>query len=349
MKKLVKGNEAVVIGSLVAGCTAYYGYPITPASEIAHSAAEWYPPLGRTFLQAESEIGAINMVFGAASSGKRVMTASSGPGISLKMEGVSYLAGAELPAVIVDVMRVGPGLGNIGPEQGDYFQVVKGGGHGNYRVIVLAPASVREMYDDTIRAFDLADRYRTPVFVLADAVVGQMMEPIEISEVPVAAPAKPWQVDATAATDDNLITSIYLDFNDMERHVRRLEEKYARIAAAEAQAECYRTDGAELILTGYGIVSRILKNVVDDLRARGVAAGLIRPRTLWPFPADCYRRIVAPGAKVMVVELSTGQFVEDVRLTLPQHAPALYGRVGGNVPTQEEIIAAIGERLGVAV
>lgn len=337
-RKLVKGNEAVVIGALVAGCDAYFGYPITPASEIAHKASEYFLKLGKIFLQAESEIASINMVFGAASAGLRAMTASSGPGISLKMEGISYLAGAELPCVIADIMRVGPGLGNIGPEQGDYFQVVKGGGHGNYRVIVLAPNSVGELYTFTTRAFELADRYRTPVFVLADATLGQMMEPIEVREIPVTTPAKEWRLDTTAATNDNLITSIYLDFDDMEAYINKLKAKYDVIAAAEARAECYRTEDAEIVLTGYGIVSRILRTVVDELRTSGVKAGMIRPCTLWPFPSRDYAEVARDGVPFLTVELSTGQFVEDVRLALPGRDVAFYGRVGGNLPTKAELI-----------
>ncbi|MDO4583411.1 MAG: 3-methyl-2-oxobutanoate dehydrogenase subunit VorB [Planctomycetia bacterium] len=346
MKTLVKGNEAVVIGALVAGCDAYFGYPITPASEIAHKASEYFLKLNKIFIQAECEVGAINMVYGAASSGLRVMTASSGPGISLKQEGVSYLAGANLPAVIVDVMRVGPGLGNIGPEQGDYNQVVKGGGHGNYHAIVLAPNSVAEMYSLTIRAFELADQYRTPVYLLADATIGQMMEPIDVQKVESRSFEKPWRADATPETNENLITSIYLDFDDMEAHVQRLNQKYEEIAQQEADAETWRTEDAELVVTGYGIVSRLLHTVVDSLRAEGKKVGMIRPKTLWPFPTRCYQENVPDGAKVLAVELSTGQFVDDVRLALPHHSVAFYGRVGGNVPTLEQIREQILQQLG---
>ncbi|MDO4569475.1 MAG: 3-methyl-2-oxobutanoate dehydrogenase subunit VorB [Planctomycetia bacterium] len=337
MKKLVKGNEAVVIGALVAGCDAYFGYPITPASEIAHKAAEYFLKLGKIFVQAECEVGSINMVYGAASSGLRVMTASSGPGISLKQEGVSYLAGANLPAVIVDVMRVGPGLGNIGPEQADYNQVVKGGGHGSYKAIVLAPNSVAEMYSLTIRAFELADQYRTPVYVLADATIGQMMEPIDVQERDVKHYDKPWKVDISPESNENLITSIYLDFDDMEAHIRRLDAKYHEIAQKEAQAEAYRTDDAEIVVTGFGIVSRLLHTVVDSLREEGVKVGLIRPVTLWPFPAEYYAQHTPENAKVLAVELSAGQFVDDVQLALRKHDVQYYGRVGGNVPSLNEI------------
>ena len=339
MKKLVKGNEAVVIGALVAGCDAYYGYPITPASEIAHAASEHFPPLGKVFVQAECEVGAINMVFGSASSGLRTLTASSGPGISLKMEGISYLAGAELPCVIVDVQRVGPGLGNIGPEQSDYFQVVKGGGHGDYRNIVLAPASVEETYRMTIQAFDLADRWRTPVFILTDATLGQMMEPIDIRQEKIEKIDKPWALDAKAASNQNLITSIYLDFDDMEAHIEKLHKKYRKITETEASAEVYGDSDPQIVLTGYGITSRLLRSTVDELNSRGVRAALIRPKTLWPFPSRIYQDTVKPGVPVLSVELSRGQFIEDVRLALPHHNVSWYGRVGGNLPEIETLVA----------
>lgn len=338
MKKLVKGNEAVVIGALVAGCDAYYGYPITPASEIAHAASEHFLPLGKVFVQAECEVGAINMVFGSASSGQRVMTASSGPGVSLKMEGISYLAGAQLPCVIVDVQRVGPGLGNIGPEQSDYFQVVKGGGHGDYRAIVLAPASVEETYRMSIEAFDLADKWRSPVFILTDATLGQMMEPIDIREVETHRSEKPWALGTKAESNDNLVTSIYLDFDDMEAHINRLHDKYQQITAEEAKAEVYGADVPDIVLTGYGITGRMLRSVVDKLNECGIDATLIRPQTLWPFPSKTYQDIVKPGVPVLSVELSRGQFVEDVRLSLPGHKVTHYGRVGGNLPELGELV-----------
>jgi len=338
LKKLVKGNEAVVIGALVAGCDAYYGYPITPASEIAHAASEYFLPLGKVFVQAECEVGAINMVFGSASAGLRTMTASSGPGISLKMEGVSYLAGAQLPCVIVDVQRVGPGLGNIGPEQSDYFQVVKGGGHGDYRTIVLAPSSVEETYRMTIEAFDLADKWRTPVFLLTDATLGQMMEPIDIKQEPTHRTEKPWALTAEPESNDNLVTSIYLDFDDMEAHIERLHEKYRQIGETEAQAEVYGVDDPQIVLTGFGIVGRMLRSVVDELNASGIRATLIRPQTLWPFPSKVYQETVKPEVPVLSVELSKGQFVEDVRLTLPKHQVTWFGRVGGNLPELGELV-----------
>lgn len=338
MKKLVKGNEAVVIGALVAGCDAYYGYPITPASEIAHSASEHFLPLGKVFVQAECEVGAVNMVFGAASCGQRVMTASSGPGVSLKMEGISYLAGAQLPCVIVDVQRVGPGLGNIGPEQSDYFQVVKGGGHGDYRAIVLAPASVEETYRMTIEAFDLADKWRSPVFLLTDATLGQMMEPIDVRKEQTNRTEKPWALDTQTESNDNLVTSIYLDFDEMEEHIEKLHKKYQEISDTEAKAEVYGADVPDIVLTGYGIVGRMLRSVVDQLNERGIDATLVRPQTLWPFPEKVYQEVVKPGVPVLSVELSRGQFVEDVRLSLPQNQVKHYGRVGGNLPELKELV-----------
>jgi len=337
MKKLVKGNEAVVIGALVAGCDAYFGYPITPASEIAHSSAEYFLKLGKIFIQAECETASINMVFGASAAGLRVMTASSGPGISLKQEGISFIAGCELPVVIIDVVRAGPGLGNIGPEQSDYNQVVKGGGHGNYQVIVLAPNSVAEMYHMTIQAFELADKYRIPVYVLSDATLGQMMEPIDIVEIPTGTVTKDWKIDTTAETNDNLLTSIFLDYDVLEELIVRLAAKYREIEEHEAQAETYLAEDADLVLTGYGITSRLLRTTVDHLRADGHKVGMVRPKTLWPFPKQAYFEHVNPKANFLVVELSLGQFAKDVRLALPLRQVDLLYRVGGNVPTEEEI------------
>src|SRR5579871_3453910 len=264
MRQLCKGNVAVVKGAILAGCSAYYGYPITPASEIAEAAALYIPQVGGTFVQAESEVAAINMVYGAAAAGVRVMTASSGPGLSLMQEGISYLAGAELPCVIVDVVRGGPGLGNIAPEQSDYFAMVKGGGHGNYRNIVVAPASVQEMAQLTMLAFELADRYRNPVIVLTDGFVGQMMEPLDLELNEGVAPEKPWAVRGTAETRKNLVTSIYLETDELEGHIRSMEAKYKRVQELETRYEVYRADDAEVLLVGYGIVSRVLRSAVDE-------------------------------------------------------------------------------------
>jgi len=345
MRQLCKGNVAVIKGAVLAGCRAYYGYPITPASEVAEAAALYLPEVGGTFIQAESETSSINMVYGAASAGVRAMTASSGPGLSLMQEGISYLAGAELPCVIVDVMRGGPGLGNIAPEQSDYLAMVKGGGHGNYRNIVVAPASVQEMADLTILAFELADKYRNPAIVLTDGFVGQMQEPLDLEYREIAAPPKPWAVEGTAETRKNLISSIYLEPDELEEHQRRMEAKYIRAQQTETRCEEYRTEDAELILVGFGIVSRVLRSTVDEARKQGIKAGLFRPITLWPFPAKQLEATALRAKKIMVVELSNGQMLEDVRLSLNGQRPIeFYGRVGGNVPTIEELLTKIEEK-----
>jgi len=351
-KQLIKGNEAIVKSAILAGCRAFYGYPITPASEIAEAAAKYMPLAGGTFLQAESETASIYMLFGAAAAGVRAMTASSGPGISLMQEGLSYLAGAELPCVIADIMRGGPGLGNIAPEQGDYNQVVKGGGHGCYHTIVLAPDSVQEMADLTALAFDLADKYRNPVFVLADGAIGQMMEPVEFMASPVEPRHMPWAVEATPETRQNLISSIYLEPDNLEAHIRKLEAKYKRCEREEARFEEYQTGDAEIVLMGYGITARILKAVVEQLRAAGLPIGLLRPITLYPFPVEAVQRLAHSAKLFGVVELSTGQMVDDVRLALNGARPVeFYGRVGGNVPSSEEVarfVRKIAAQYGVA-
>jgi len=344
MRQLCKGNVAVIKGALLAGCRAYYGYPITPASEIAEAAALYLPEVGGTFVQAESETASINMVYGAAAAGVRVMTASSGPGLSLMQEGISYLAGAELPCVIVDVMRGGPGLGNIAPEQSDYFAMVKGGGHGNYRNLVLAPASVQEMADLTVLAFELADTYRNPAIVLTDGFVGQMMEPLELEYREIVEPVKPWAVKGTAGTRKNMVSSIYLELDELEEHQRRMEAKYIRAQQTETRCEQYRTEDAELIVVGFGIVSRVLRSAVDEARKQGMKVGLFRPITLWPFPSQEMARVSLHVQKILVVELSNGQMLEDVRLAIKDSRPVgFYGRVGGNVPSVEELLAKIEE------
>jgi 2-oxoisovalerate ferredoxin oxidoreductase alpha subunit len=350
MRQLCKGNVAVIKGAVLAGCRAYYGYPITPASEVAEAAALYLPEVGGTFVQAESETASINMVYGAAAAGERVMTASSGPGVSLMQEGISYLAGAELPCVIVDVMRGGPGLGNIAPEQSDYFAMVKGGGHGNYRNLVVAPASVQEMADLTILAFELADRYRNPAIVLTDGFVGQMMEPLDLANREISAPLKPWAVKGMAGTRRNMVSSIVLEADDLEEHQRRMEAKYIRAQETEVRWEEYRTENAELIVVGYGIVSRVLRSAVDEARKQGIKVGLFRPITLWPFPKKEIAAAAMRAEKVLTVELSNGQMVEDVRLALNGKRPVeFYGRVGGNVPGVEELLAKIEEQVPSAV
>ncbi|HIH76733.1 MAG TPA: 3-methyl-2-oxobutanoate dehydrogenase subunit VorB [Methanomassiliicoccales archaeon] len=340
MRKFIKGNEAVAVGAVYAGCDTYFGYPITPASDIAHAVAEYFPQLGREHLQAECETGTINMIFGAASAGKLAMTASSGPGISLMQEGLSYLAGAQLPAVIVNVQRVGPGLGNIGPEQGDYNQAVKGGGHGNYHSIVLAPASVQEMCDLTIKAFEMAFKYRNPAIVLADAVLGQMMEFLQLPDKESVRPeTSSWSVQGDAATRGNLVSSIYLDNDLQERHNWMLQEKYASMQA-DALSESYLAEDAEIVLTGYGTSSRVARSAVDELRSLGVKAGLFRPLTLFPFPAKALNEAAKAG-KLLVVELSNGQYRDDVLLHLARDQRCdveLINRMGGNMMKVEDVV-----------
>ncbi len=338
-KQLIKGNEAIVKAAILGGCRAFYGYPITPASEIAEAAALYMPQAGGVFLQAESEVSAINMIYGASAAGVRAMTASSGPGISLMQEGFSYLAGAELPCVVADIMRGGPGLGNIAPEQSDYHQVVKCGGHGNYRTLVLAPDSVQEMCDLTMAAFALADEYRNPAVVLADGYIGQMMEPVEFpaEAVPPRTPA--WAVAGNAATRANLASSIYLEPDVLEEHVRKLEAKYLRAERDAVRYETRHTDDADIVLVGYGIVARVLKEVVEMGRAEGLRVGLLRPITLYPFPKAQLRELARTAETFAVVEMSTGQLVEDVRLALEGRRPVeFYSRVGGNVPSTDEVL-----------
>ena len=342
--QLVKGNTAVIIGALYAGCDCFFGYPITPASEILHEAAKKFPAAGRRVVQAESEEAAINMVYGAAATGRRAMTASSGPGISLKQEGVSYLAGAQLPAVVVDIMRAGPGLGNIGPEQGDYNQVVKGGGHGNYRNIVLAPNSVQEMCDFTMKAFELSQKWRMVVFVLADGVLGQMIEPLRFPEASAAPETDTrWAVDGTAATRPNVVTSIFLNFDQQEAFNNLLQEKYAAVEAAEQDSESYRMDDADVALVAYGISARIAQGAVDAARKEGLKVGLFRPKTLFPFPKDALNAFVGRGGKQLIcVEMSNGQMRDDVKLAIECRCPVhLVYRLGGNLMTRDEILAKI--------
>ncbi len=343
-KQLMKGNEALMKSAILSGCRAFYGYPITPASEIAEVAALYMPLTGGVFLQAESEVAAINMLYGASSAGVRCMTASSGPGISLMQEGMSYLAGAELPCVVADITRSGPGLGNIAAEQSDYNQVVKGGGHGNYRTIVLAPHSVQEMADLTALAFELADRYRNPVVVLADGFIGQMMEPVEFPQAATEPHMPDWAVAGSAATRGNLINSLHLDCDEMEAHSRALEAKYRVAEQNEARAEEWCTDDAEIVLVGYGIVARILKAVTAEARAEGISVGVLRPITLYPFPVSNFRNLARTAKVYAVVEMSNGQMVDDVRLALNGARPVEFlGRGGGNVPSHNEVLTLVRE------
>ena len=344
-KFLMKGNDAIVRGALLAGCRLYFGYPITPASEIAEGAANYFPKIGGVFLQAESEVAAINMVYGAASGGIRAMTASSSPGISLKQEGISYAAGAELPCVIVNIMRGGPGLGNIAPEQSDYNQVVKGGGHGNYKVPVLAPNSAQEMCSLTIKAFDVADKYRTPVYVVADGYIGQMMEPVEFPEPITDLPRKDWALYADKESKDNLISSIFLDPYELEKHNQKLQDKYAEIERNELLCEEFMLKDADYVVMGYGIISRVLKTAVEKLRDKNIRIGLLRPITLFPFPKKEIYDLAVKNCKFLVVEMSNGQMIDDVRLSVQGKTTVdLYNRMGGVVPSTDEIVEHIQNR-----
>ncbi|KZX13483.1 3-methyl-2-oxobutanoate dehydrogenase subunit VorB [Methanobrevibacter filiformis] len=344
VSQMVKGNTAVIIGALYAGCDCFFGYPITPASEILHEASKYFPMVGRNFVQAESEEAAINMVYGGAAAGHRVMGASSGPGMSLKQEGITFLAGAELPAVIVDVMRGGPGLGNIGPEQGDYNQIVKGGGHGNYKNIVLAPNSVQEMCNLTMKAFDIADKYRNPVIILSDAVLGQMAEPLIFPEKAIEKEIdNSWAVRGNKETMHNLVTSIFQDFDQLEEFNFKLQDKYELIKENEVQYEEYFIEDADIILVSYGISSRLSRTAVDITRKEGLKVGLLRPITLFPFPSERLRELSKKGAKFIAVEMSNGQMREDVQLSIQSEDVKLVNRMGGNLIEMNDILRKIYE------
>lgn len=351
MKKvLMKGNEAIAQGAITAGCNAFFGYPITPSSEIAEYMAKQMPVLGRVFVQAESELAAINMVYGGASTGHRVMTASSGPGLSLKQEGISVIAEAELPCLIVNISRGGPGLGGIQPAQSDYFQATRGGGHGDYYTMVLAPSTVQEMYDFSIKAFDLADKYRIPVLIMAEGTLGQMMEPVITSEPVTELVNKPWATTGCKDRKPNIVNTLHLDPDFLEQRNKILQAKYSEIRAREAQAQTFLTDDADMIIVAFGLLSRIVKKAVIDMRKKGIKVGLIRPITLWPFPYPKLNRIAEHARLFLSVEISMGQMVEDVRLAVNGQAQVEhYGRVG-MIPTPEEItkeIARLAEREGL--
>lgn len=341
---LMKGNEAIAEAALRAGCRYYFGYPITPQTEVAHYMAKKMPLIGGTFVQAESEVAAINMVYGAASAGARVMTSSSSPGISLKQEGISYSACAELPMVIVDIVRCGPGLGGILPAQCDYFQMVKGGGHGDYNLVVLAPSSIQELYELTVEAFNIADRYRIPTVIMGDGNLGQMMEPVEFKDVEnVENIEKPWAVTGTKMErPNNMVTSIYIQPEVLEDVNNRLQAKYRKISENEVRVESYNCEGADIIVTAYGSVARIVKNVIKEAENEGIKVGLIRPITLWPFPSDEFKKYCNSVKAFLTVEMSAGQMVEDVRLAVEGARPVYFhGRMGGMIPTQKEILDKI--------
>jgi 2-oxoglutarate ferredoxin oxidoreductase subunit alpha len=347
-KLLMRGNEALCEGAIIAGCRYYFGYPITPQNEIPAYMAWRMPEVGGCFLQAESELGSINMVWGAAVSGKRAMTSSSSPGISLMQEGISYLAGAELPAVIIDMVRGGPGLGSIGPAQSDYFQATRGGGHGDYRVIVLAPSTVQELCNIMIDAFDLADIYRTPVVVFGDGVLGQMTEPLVLpGPSKRKIPNKDWILDGAKGRDARIIMSLRLSPQDaLEKHNLSLQKKYQKIEENEIKYEGYRLGDAELVIVAFGTASRVAKACIEEARERGIRVGLFRPITLWPFPFGALGDL-AEKQRVKAfldVEMNLGQMIEDVRLAVGGHKKIFfYGRTGGMLPDQDELLEKIVE------
>lgn len=338
---LMKGNEAIAESALRAGVRAYFGYPITPQSELPEYMARRLPERGGVFLQAESEVAAINMIFGAAGAGVRALISTSGPGFSLMQEGLSYLVGSELPCVVVDMMRGGPGLGNVAPAQGDYFQATKSAGHGDGRLLVLAPSTVQEACDLTLLAFDLADRYRNPVAILGDGILGQMMEPVVLPEPVTPDRDVAWATTGAGGGPARVVTSIALEPEALEAHNRRLQEKYRR-ARQEVRWESYRLDDAAIVLVAYGIAARVARTAVDRARAGGIAAGLLRPITLFPFPSQAVREAAGRAQTLLVVELSAGQMVDDVRLAVEGRAPVrFYGRCGGMVVTPPEVLEQI--------
>lgn len=339
---LISGNEALAEGAIRAGCRYYFGYPITPQSEIPAYMSWRMREVGGTFLQAESEVAAINMVYGASAAGVRVMTSSSSPGISLMQEGISYLSAAELPAVIINVMRGGPGLGNIAPSQSDYFQATRGGGHGDYHCVVLAPASVQEMADIPFLAFEIADKYRNPVIILADAILGQMMEEVEFKDFERIKEKKKWAVSGAKGRKPNVIKSLYLQEGYLEEHNKRLQQKYARMVREEVRYELFGEERPDILLVAYGSMARICREVINKLEKKRKIC-LLRPITLWPFPYKVISKLVKEIKFIFVVEMSEGQMLQDVKLAtegekIPVH---FYGRLGGGIPTPIKIMEEI--------
>ena len=350
-KSLMKGNEALAEAALRAGCKCFFGYPITPQTEIAAYLSKRMPKVGGTFLQAESEVAAINMVYGCAGTGIRCMTSSSSPGISLKSEGISYIAGADLPCVIIDVMRGGPGLGGIQPSQADYWQITKGVGHGDYHVLVFAPSSVQEMADTVGKAFDLADEYRMPAVVLADGLLGQMMEPVEFDDAEIKlsdASNKPWAATGTKmARKHNIINSLYLQADELEQTVVDRFKRYEDVKAKHTMAVADYCDDAEIVVVAYGSTARLAKSAVDMARKEGIKAGVFRPVTLWPFPEKELNEAVKNAKKILTVEMSMGQMVDDVKLAINCSKPVeFYGRTGGVIPNPADILNKIKEMGG---
>lgn len=348
-KVLMKGNEAIGAAAIEAGCKYFFGYPITPQSELPEYMSRELPKVGGVFLQAESEIAAINMVYGAAGSGVRVMTSSSSPGMALKQEGISYIAGAELPCLIVNIMRGGPGLGSIQPSQTDYFQATRGGGNGDYRLVVLAPSNVQEMVDLIIEGFDIADQYRNPVMILGDGMIGQMMEPVEFKAPnPRKLPAKDWATRGTAGKrKPNIINSLYLAAEELEKHNEKLQAKYKHITENEIKVESYNIEDADIVISAYGTTSRIAKAAISQLEEEGYKVGMIRPITLWPYPYEEFQKIDPKCKAILTVEMNSGQMIDDVKIGVEGRYPVyFYGRTGGMVPTPDEIVEKVKEILG---
>ncbi len=343
-KVLMKGNEAIGAAAIEAGCKYFFGYPITPQSELPEYMARELPKIGGVFLQAESEIAAINMVYGAAGAGARVMTSSSSPGISLKQEGITYIAGAELPCVIVNIMRGGPGLGSIQPSQTDYFQATRGGGNGDYRLVVLAPANVQELVDLIIEGFDIADQYRNPVMILGDGMIGQMMEPVEFKKPKKRElPEKDWATTGTKGErKPNIINSLYLAAEELEQHNIKLQAKYKEIRENEVKVESYNIEDADVVIASYGTTSRIARTAISQLEKEGYKVGMIRPITLWPYPYDEFEKINENCKGILTVEMNTGQMIDDVKIAVKGKYPVYFhGRTGGMVPTPNEIVEKV--------
>lgn len=344
-KVLMKGNEAIAEAAIRSGCMHYFGYPITPQTEVAAYMAKRMPKVGGVFLQAESEVAAINMVMGVAATGKRVMTSSSSPGVSLKSEGISYIAACDLPAVIVNVQRGGPGLGGIQPSQSDYFQAVKGGSHGDFKKIVLAPSSVQEMVSLTADAFDLADKYRMPAMILADGTLGQMMEPVELPEEGYKEYDKPWALTGTKMErEHNIVNSLYLKPEELEKINFERYERYAVVEENEARWEEFLMEDAEICVASFGISSRVAKNAIVEARAKGIKVGMIRPITLWPFPNKVFEAAADKCKAFLSVEMNMGQMIEDIKLATKCKKPVYFtGRTGGMIPSPEQVLAKIEE------
>ncbi|MTI49755.1 3-methyl-2-oxobutanoate dehydrogenase subunit VorB [Sporosalibacterium faouarense] len=349
-KVLMKGNEAIGAAAIKAGCKYFFGYPITPQNELPEFMSRELPKVDGCFVQAESEVAAINMVYGAAGAGVRVMTSSSSPGIALKQEGISYIAGAELPCVIVNIVRGGPGLGGIQPAQSDYYQATRGGGNGDYRHVVYAPATIQETVDLVMESFDVADQYRIPVMVIGDGMIGQMMEPVEFNEPKRRElPSKEWATDGTKGErEPNIINSLFIDPEELEVHVNeRLEKKHAIITEKEVRFESYNVEDADVVCVAYGTTSRIVKNAIAKCEEEGLKVGLIRPITLWPFPDKAFEAITDKTKGILTVEMSTGQMIDDVKIAMNGRKPVYFhGRTGGMIPNPDDIVAEIKKIVG---